>query len=109
MTEHTKGPWRVSRSRPRRVQTEGGMAVCTAILRNVETPAGAARVEAEAQANAQLIASSPRMLEVLKSANSWLERWGQHAGNCVMPACTCGLELARYETETAIAQAEGRA
>lgn len=43
------------------------------------------------------------VVEALKSASSWLERWAVHVGNCVGGCyCTCGLSFIRNEAEVAI-------
>jgi hypothetical protein len=47
------------------------------------------------------------MLEALKGAGNWLERWSSHQGNCKGgDQCTCGLTLYRFEVSEAIAKAE---
>lgn len=50
----------------------------------------------------------PMMMDALKSASSWLERWAKHVGNCRGDAyCTCGLVAIRSEVEIALQAAEG--
>ena len=45
-----------------------------------------------------------RAAEALEGNASWLERWAKHVGNCVGGAsCTCGLTLARFECDAALA------
>lgn len=46
-----------------------------------------------------LTAQNRRLREALEGAESWLDRWATHVGNCAgVGFCTCGLSLVRYET-----------
>lgn len=58
----TPGPWAVTARNSRRVTRQGKM-ICTAVLHNC---ASGAKDEAEAEANAHLIAAAPELYEALK-------------------------------------------
>ena len=46
-----------------------------------------------------MAAENRRLREALEGAESWLDRWATHVGNCAgVGFCTCGLSLVRYET-----------
>ena len=66
----------------------------------LETIARAEAAEAERDA---LTAENRRLREALEGAESWLDRWATHVGNCAGGGfCTCGLSLVRYETSAAL-------
>jgi hypothetical protein len=68
---------------------------------------GRKAVEADAIAAWNTRQPNPAVLvEALKTANAWLERWADHVGNCDDAPCTCGLTRAQYETSAALAQYE---
>lgn len=47
------------------------------------------------------------LLNALKSANAWLERWASHVGNCAGgESCSCGLSAVRFEAEVMIGVAD---
>lgn len=62
---HTPGTWAVSKVKARRV-TSGGVVICNAVLRNSGSSnkgiRHGAKAEAEAEANAHLIAAAPDLL-----------------------------------------------
>lgn len=64
--EHTPGPWAVSKRGARRVTTTKGVVICNAVLRNSGSPKRGikhgAKEMLEAEANARLIAASPKLL-----------------------------------------------
>lgn len=64
---YTKGPWRVSKGKARRVTSEHGAIICNAVLRNQGGPKHKANLkdEHEAEANADLIAAAPCLLGAL--------------------------------------------
>ena len=46
-----------------------------------------------------MAAENRRLREALEGAESWLDRWATHVGNCAGGEfCTCGLTFVRYET-----------
>ena len=50
-----------------------------------------------------------RLEQALKIADSWLDRWAQHVGDCAgRDVCTCGLTRVRYDARAALAEAGGR-
>lgn len=67
--KHTKGPWAVSKKASRRV-TADGIVICNAVLRNRGGPKHKTYMkdEHEAEANAELIAAAPELLEALIEA-----------------------------------------
>jgi len=61
-----------------------------------------------ADAIEKLSATIEEMEGALKSASSWLERWGSHVGNCGGGhVCTCGLTAISHEAETALSNIRG--
>jgi primosomal replication protein N len=68
---HTPGPWAVSKQKARRV-TASGVIICNAVLRNQGGPKHKAYLkdEHEAEANANLIAAAPDLVEVAGDALS---------------------------------------
>lgn len=42
------------------------------------------------------------VIDALASAESWLDRWAKHVGNCLHNPCTCGLTAIRTEAEIAL-------
>ena len=43
------------------------------------------------------------MMQALKTADAWLERWAQHVGSCRGGSyCTCGLTRVRYEVRNQV-------
>ncbi len=69
---HTKGPWAVSKQKPRRV-TASGVVICNAVLRNQGGPKHKAYMkdEQEAEANARLIAAAPTLLDAVIAAEDY--------------------------------------
>jgi len=70
--QHTLGPWRVSKSKARRVTGEHGVVICNAVLRNQGGPKEKTHMkdEHEAEANAELIAAAPELLAALELARN---------------------------------------
>lgn len=69
---HTAVPWRVSKSKARRVTNEHGVIICNAVLRNQGGPKHKSfmKDEHEAEANADLIAAAPEILDELAEART---------------------------------------
>ena len=62
-----------------------------------------ARAEAAEAERDALTAENRRLREALEGAESWLDRWATHVGNCAGGEfCTCGLTFVRYETSAAL-------
>lgn len=48
-----------------------------------------------------------RLEAALSTADSWLDRWAVHVGNCEGEnTCTCGLTNARYEARAALGESK---
>jgi hypothetical protein len=63
--------------------------------------------KSEHEAENMLTLDAAAIREALKAAESWLERWAVHVGNCAGGrVCTCGLTLVQYETGAALKGAE---
>lgn len=59
---------------------------------------------------AQVEAERDRMREVLKSCQSWIDRWTKHVGSCEGGnKCTCGRTAILYEASAALRSAEAAA
>lgn len=105
---HTKGPWRVSKNKARRVTNEHGVVICNAVLRNQGGPKHKAflKDEHEAEANADLIAAAPDLVKQLASAAMALDE----AAN-VLEATSRGMAIIlrthAVEARAAIARATG--
>lgn len=55
----------------------------------------------------ELLADWRRMREALETADSWLDRWGNHVGRCGRESeCTCGLARVQHEIHAALEQTE---
>lgn len=65
---HTPGPWAASKQKARRV-TASGIVICNAVLRNRGGPKHKTYLkdEHEAEANAQLIAAAPDLLDAVQN------------------------------------------
>jgi Lar family restriction alleviation protein len=81
---------------------------------NCETqgPPKATHTEAIAAWNRRAAPAPDGMREAIAGPAAWLNRWAAHVGNCTGGTeCTCGLWLAQFEMEKAlaiIAKGEGR-
>jgi hypothetical protein len=66
----TKGPWRVSKNKARRVTNEHGVVICNAVLRNQGGPKHKSfmKDEHEAEANADLLSAAPDLLAAAEDA-----------------------------------------
>lgn len=73
-TSHTPGPWYVSTKNPRRVIESGPRRATLAIVSAKGVTFGGE--QAEAEANARLIAAAPKLLEALKLAYRHLNGGG---------------------------------
>jgi len=80
----------------------------------------AAKAAAQADYEARILAAidvqpDPRdaqiaaLVEAVAGADSWLERWAVHVGNCsgLSYNCTCGLAFVRHEVRAALAAVKG--
>lgn len=57
---------------------------------------------------AELDGALAKARDALLTADSWLERWAQHVGNCRGgDRCECGLTLVRWEVSHAQLEAKG--
>lgn len=76
--QHTPGPWAASRQKARRV-TANGVVICNAVLRNTGSAKNGRKhgqkAEAEAEANARLIAAAPDFAAAAPDAADMLEQY----------------------------------
>jgi hypothetical protein len=100
---HTSGPWAVSKQKTRRV-TASGVIICNAVLRNQGGPKHKTYLkdEHEAEANANLIAAAPELLEASQDALSGWRYIRQQHGD--LP----GVGWARVEQALTAALAKAR-
>lgn len=89
---------------PYRGKTVGSLRIdmgeVQAILAACEAADALATLQAD---NAAKDARIAVLEEALRIADSWLERWAQHVGNCRGDiTCTCGLTRVRYDVISAL-------
>ena len=72
---HTPGPWRVIKGKPRAIcNAAGNKYIAKALLGGTDHPSPRFLLdEAQAEANARLIAAAPEMLDALKQALLYIE------------------------------------